>query len=136
MTLCDTGPLYALVDRHETPYHGTCVSALSRVSQPLVTTWPCLAEAMYLACRSGGWVMQRLLWDYIIRDALTIHNLSTGEIQRMRALMEKYSDLPMDLADASLVAAAESLGETTVFTVDSDFHVYRLPDGTAFETVP
>jgi hypothetical protein len=91
---------------------------------------------MYLAGRHGGWAMQRLLWDYLLRDALTIHNLTAGEVQRMRTLMEKYSDLPMDLADASLVAAAESLGETTVFTVDAHFRVYRLPDGAAFAVVP
>ncbi len=50
--------------------------------------------------------------------------------------MEKYSDTPMDLADASLVAVAESLSPRRVFSVDSDFHVYRLQDGTALEVVP
>ena len=49
--------------------------------------------------------------------------------------MEKYKDTPMDLADASLVAAAERLGLTRIFTVDSDFYVYRLADGTALEVV-
>lgn len=53
----------------------------------------------------------------------------------MQTLMEKYKDTPMDLADASLVAAAESLGLTRIFTVDSDFYVYRLADGTALEVV-
>jgi len=50
--------------------------------------------------------------------------------------MEKYSDIPMDLADASLVAAAESLGLRRVFTLDSDFRVYRIGGSTPFEVVP
>jgi predicted nucleic acid-binding protein len=54
----------------------------------------------------------------------------------MRALMEKYADIPMDLADASIVAAAESLNLDTVFTLDSDFHVYRLYDKRPFNVIP
>ena len=52
------------------------------------------------------------------------------------ALMEEYRDTPMDLADASVVAAAESRSLRRVFTVDSDFYVYRLKDGTALEVLP
>ena len=55
---------------------------------------------------------------------------------RMPALMERYRDLPMDLADASLVALAEERRLRQVFTLDADFRVYRLPDGQAFEVLP
>lgn len=54
----------------------------------------------------------------------------------MKVLMEKYSDTPMDLADASLVAAAESQGLHRIFTLDDDFRVYRIKGTTAFEVVP
>jgi hypothetical protein len=54
----------------------------------------------------------------------------------MVALMDKYKDRPMDLADASLVAAAERLGARRIFTLDSDFHIYRLADSSALECVP
>ena len=54
----------------------------------------------------------------------------------MAVLMEKYQDRPMDLADASLVAAAERLGIRQVFTVDGDFQIYRLADGSALASVP
>lgn len=54
----------------------------------------------------------------------------------MAALMEQYRDLPMDLADASLVAAAERLARRQVFTLDRQFYVYRLADGAALEVVP
>jgi hypothetical protein len=51
-------------------------------------------------------------------------------------LMERYSDTPMDLADASLVAAAETLGLRRIFTLDSDFHFYRIGGSAPFEVVP
>ena len=44
----------------------------------------------------------------------------------MRELVAKYKDTPMDLADVLLVAAAEVSGKQHIFTVDSDFVVYRL----------
>jgi predicted nucleic acid-binding protein len=53
----------------------------------------------------------------------------------MAALMEKYRDTPMDLADASLVVVAESHSARRVFTLDRDFYVYRLADGTALEVI-
>ena len=55
---------------------------------------------------------------------------------RLPALMERYRDLPMDLADASLVAIAEERRLSQVFTLDRDFRVYRLPNGAPFELLP
>ena len=54
----------------------------------------------------------------------------------MAALMAKYHDLPMDLADASLMAMAETQGLRRIFTLDRDFHVYRFNDGTSVELFP
>jgi hypothetical protein len=62
--------------------------------------------------------------------------LIVSDVARIRELMRKYQDTPMDLADASLVALAERLGVTRVFTLDSDFFVYGTSRGTAFEVVP
>jgi hypothetical protein len=56
--------------------------------------------------------------------------------ERMPALMERYQNVPMDLADASLVAVAEEQHMHRVFSLDRDFLIYRLPDGAAFEVVP
>jgi len=50
--------------------------------------------------------------------------------------MEKYRDVPMDLADASLVALAEERGLRRIFTLDHDFEVYRINGRLTFETVP
>lgn len=71
MTLCDAGPLFALVDRRQAELHRRCRQALFRLSAPLVTTWPAFTEAMYLAHRSGGWAMQNILWQYV-RETLLI----------------------------------------------------------------
>ena len=66
---------------------------------------------------------------------LVLHDLTRAETHRMAALMAQYQDTPMDLADASLVTVAESLSIRRVFTVDTDFYIYRLVDGSALEVV-
>lgn len=135
MTLCDAGPLIAMVNARDVN-HAPCVGALAGLTHPLVTTWPCFAEAMYLLHREAGYPGQAELWDYVRNNLLSFHVNSDEEIVRMEALMRQYRDRPMDLADASLVAAAESLGQTRVFTVDRDFLIYRLHGTTPFEVVP
>ena len=67
---------------------------------------------------------------------LFLHTLSDAECERMRVLMDTYRDAPMDLADASVVAAAETLNVRRVFTIDSHFYAYRTADGQALEVVP
>ncbi len=91
---------------------------------------------MYLAGRASGWRAQEVLWGWIASGALVLYDLTPRMVTRMPVLMEQYRDLPMDLADASLVALAEELRLRQVFTLDSDFQVYRLPNGAAFELVP
>lgn len=133
MTLCDTGPLVALVDRDD-PYHERCRAALDQM-ETLISTWPCFTEAMHLL-RRGGHRAQDTLWSYWADGLLDLHTATPPEWERMRALMRQYQDAPMDLADDSLVAAAEQLGINRVFTVDSHFRAYRTDDRRAFEVVP
>ncbi len=135
MTLTDAGPLIALVDEGDEA-HAACTNELNRLPPPLVTTWPCVTEAMHLLNNAGGYFAQEVLWGYIGDGLVVIHYSGPQEQARMRQLMAKYKDTPMDLADASLVAAAEVLGIRRIFTVDSDFLVYRLPGKRAFEIVP
>jgi uncharacterized protein len=75
-------------------------------------------------------------WQIWESGALLIHDANLAEHRRMRVLMEKYQDTPMDLADASLVVAAERLGLRRIFTLDSDFYIYRINDKDVFEIVP
>jgi hypothetical protein len=91
---------------------------------------------MYFLAELRGWNAQQVLWQFWERQALLIHDADRHECQRMKELMQKYQDTPMDLADASLVAAAETLTLKQIFTLDSDFYVYRINDRDAFEVIP
>lgn len=136
MTLIDTGLLVALLNRND-PNHNACAEATKTLtSGPLVTTWPCFTEAMYLIYRAGGYAGQEALWRLIEAGRLLLHGLIEAEATRIAELMGKYQDLPMDFADASLIAAAERLNTRRIFTLDRDFYVYRFADGTAVEVVP
>ena len=134
--LTDTGPLVAMVNQ-QTTEHLPVMEALRELPNvPLLTTWPCLTEAMYLLHRDCGHTAQEVLWGYVTDELVLLHDLTTTEQQRMRELMVRYADTPMDLADASLVVVAESLGLRQVFTLDDDFYLYRLADGTTLEVIP
>ncbi|MBI5310659.1 MAG: PIN domain-containing protein [Actinobacteria bacterium] len=135
MTLTDAGPLVALIDAGESD-HERCVEALNDLALPLVTTWPAFTEAMYLLGAAGGQRAQQALWRMLGGGGLELAELDASEVERSARLMQKYADRPMDLADATLVACAESRKLTKVFTLDSDFHVYRLNGGRPFEIVP
>jgi predicted nucleic acid-binding protein len=91
---------------------------------------------MYLLGRYGGFPAQEALWDYVEDSLLLIHVGSDEEAFRIRELMRRYRDTPMDLADASLVAAAEALGALEVFTLDSHFHAYRASGTQPFQVSP
>jgi predicted nucleic acid-binding protein len=91
---------------------------------------------MYLVFQAGGYPAQAELWRWRTAGRLILHDLAGEEMDRMATLMDKYQDRPMDLADASLIAAAGRLGMQRIFTLDSDFHIYRLADGSALECTP
>jgi hypothetical protein len=91
---------------------------------------------MYLVFRAGGFPAQATLWRLRTARRLRLHDLTSAEVDRMSALMETYRDRPMDLADASIVAVAESLGLRRVFALDRDFYIYRLADGSALDVTP
>ena len=135
MTLTDAGPLIALIDAGESD-HQRCREALAELQLPLLTTWPAFTEAMYLLGRSGGWQGQEALWRLVLRKDLKIATPSLQQNRRAAALMEKYADQSMDLADATLVALAEECNLTRIFTLDSDFQIYRIHARRRFQVIP
>ena len=135
MTLVDAGPLVAILDQDERD-HARCVEALATLSSPLLTTWPALTEAMYLLGEADGWRAQEYLWRLVEREDLRVSDLDDETRSRAHVLMEKYRDLPMDLADATLVALAESMNLRRIFTLDGDFRVYRFKGKGEFDIVP
>jgi predicted nucleic acid-binding protein len=127
LILIDTGPLVALFDPAGA-YHERCVQALKSIEEPIGTTTPVLTEAFHLL--SPGSVGSQRLMDFIAEAGLTVWFLDDQTLARAFGLMIKYADAPMDLADASLVVAAESLVLRKVFTIDrKDFATYRIKRG-------
>jgi predicted nucleic acid-binding protein len=133
--LVDAGPLVALLDADDSQ-HRVCVEIAQRLPPtPLLTTWPCFTEAMYLLGEVGGYPYQAVLWQLRTGGRLVLLDLAQEEADTMAVLMAKYRDTPMDLADASLMAIAEHRPLRRLFTLDRDFFIYRLSDGTALEVV-
>lgn len=135
MTLTDAGPLVAIIDADEAD-HAVCMEALDQIVLPLVTTWPAFTEAMYLLGRAAGSRAQSALWLLVQTERLVIADLATSTVKRCAQLMEKYADRPMDLADATLVAFAEERRNQRIFTLDADFHIYRINGRQRFEILP
>jgi predicted nucleic acid-binding protein len=133
--LVDTGPLVALLNRGDKD-HREVVQALAKIKDdPLVSVWPVLVEAMYLL--SPSLQAQRALWEIFETGTVKLLSLDESDFGPMKGLMEKYKDLPMDLADAALVRAAEREGIRRVLTLDRrDFSVYRLARKGVFTLLP
>ena len=121
--LVDTGPLVALLDRSD-PHHKRCVEIFASIEDRLVTVWPVISEAMHLLNFSSQ--AQNALCEMLEKEAPAILPLDQNDIPRIKELMRKYRDLPMDLADAALVRVAERERLRRVFTLDRrDFQIYR-----------
>jgi predicted nucleic acid-binding protein len=134
MTLVDAGPLVAILHLDDRR-HRECIQALRALRPPLGTTWPVVTEAMYLLGFSTE--AQDELWSLIESGRLHLLGLDASDAPRIRALMRKYRDLPMDLADASLVAVGERDGVNKVFTLDRrEFGVYRPAKLGRFSIIP
>jgi predicted nucleic acid-binding protein len=135
VTLTDAGPLIAIIDADESD-HQRGVDVLRHLPRPLVTTWPAFTEAMYLLSRAGGGAGRRALWQLVLTGRLELADLPRPGVERAATLMDKYADRPMDLADATLVALAEIRDERRIFTLDHDFHIYRIHGRRRFEILP
>jgi uncharacterized protein len=132
--LCDTGVLLCLIDRSQ-PQHSAYINAVAQLEKPLITTWACLAEVMYLAYQQGGWQMQRQISKFLLGNLLAIYDIQSSDYDRLFELMEQYQDRPMDLADATLVLTAEKTGENQILTLDSDFLFYRIANQKSFNVI-
>ena len=127
--LVDTGPLVAVIDPVDS-YHTDCMATLQALDrEPMITTWQCFTEAMHFLGRNGRVYLQDRLWDMRSAGLLAIHSTNDQETDRIEALMRQYRGSRMDLADASIIAAAESLSLSRVFTLDRGFFYFQLSDG-------
>lgn len=134
MILVDAGPLVAVVDADD-QHHASCVAALKQLREPLGTVWPALTEAMYLLVDLPK--AQEALWEMLARRAVELLPLELEDVPRIRELMRKYANRPMDLADAALITVAEREDIRKIFTVDrKDFAVYRLRGRVRLTLIP
>lgn len=131
--LVDASALIALLDRGDRN-HEACVAALASLSDPLLTVWPVLTEAMHLLTESPAG--QEALFNMITDDAVGLVNLDDADLKRMKTLMRKYRDLPMDFADAALVRVAERERLSQILTFDRHFRIYALPGRARFVVIP
>lgn len=133
MIAVDAGPIIALFDKSD-DYHDACHKIIKSLRPPLMTTLPVLTETFHLL--NFSWQLQDALWAFIAGGSLTVHNLDPSLLRECRKLMEKYRDLPMDFADATLVAVADKENIRAIFTLDKDFRVYRTKEKKRFKLLP
>jgi hypothetical protein len=130
--LVDAGPLIALVQRTDQD-HATCARVAHTLPAPLATTWPVITEAVHVV---GSRREQDALLAMVERRAVTILPLDSSDVAAIRSVMRKYGPRLMDLADATLVRVAERDGLNRIFTLDSDFRIYRIGRNRPFAVVP
>jgi len=130
--IADTGPLVAFLDRAERN-HAWAVERVRELAAPMLVCEPVLAEAMHLLSRLPK--AQDVLLGLVEQGALQVAFYVAEHIPELRALRRKYADRPMSLADACIVRMAELFERHRIFTLDSDFSVYRKHGREALEMI-
>lgn len=120
--LLDAGPLVAMLNRREM-YHAWSHDQAERLPSPLLSCEAAMAEACFLLSSQTEAVSDAM--DLVARGQIVIPFRLEAESSAVEALMRKYSNVPMSLADACLVRMAELYPQSKVFTLDSDFRIYR-----------
>lgn len=120
--LIDAGPLIASFDKSD-HYHTQSVVFIKNLKGRLFTTWPVITEASHLLGFSIK--AQLALLEWINRGGLHVIEIEHYHLARIIELSEKFKDVPMDLADATLIVAAETNSIKEIATIDSGFYIYR-----------
>ena len=120
--IVDAGPLIALFDKDD-KYHNSVIKFLKTFDGQLITSWPVITEVTHLLSFNVNVQIDFLEW--LKREAITIINLENIHLERIIQLSKKYSDVPMDLADSSLIVIAELTNITDIITIDSDYYIYK-----------
>jgi len=120
--ISDTGPLVAYLSKDDN-YHAWAIEQLEQISFPLLTCEAVITEASFLVYRSTG--SSQIIVEMLQQGLLIIPFVISDEVDAISTLMQKYSNVPMSLADACVVRMAEIYSESEVLTLDSDFYIYR-----------
>lgn len=134
IVLTDTGYWLALANRKD-KHHRRAIEATKAIDAELFITWPVATETCYLISTRLSPVASIHFLE-IIENTASIFELTISHIPRIQQLMKKYQELPMDLADASLVIAAESLEQGDILSTDRrDFNAYRWKNRKPFNNL-
>lgn len=120
--LIDAGPIIALFDRDD-KYHKHVKEFLFNYSDQLVSTWPVITEVSHML--DFNLEVQIDFLEWIRREAIQLVNLEINHIGRLIELTKQYSNVPMDLANGSLLVVSELTGIKNILTIDSDYYIYR-----------
>jgi len=135
MILTDTGFWLALINKRD-KYHQHASVFMSTCNEGLITTWSIMTETCHLLGRDLGVKSQISFLQLIHSGLVKVQDIPISNLQRIETLMVKYADLPMDLADASLVLLAEELGHGRILSTDQrDFNAYRWKNHKPFENL-
>ena len=137
MIIADTGFWLALANRKDR-YHKKAVQYLEGSPELLITTWPVMTETCHLLLHRLGREAQIAFMRSYASEAFEVFDIDNEGKYRNRvlALMIQYADLPMDLADASLVLLAEHLGHGKILSTDlRDFKTYQWKQRKPFENL-
>lgn len=129
-SLIDAGPLIALFDKDD-KHHQAIKGFLKNYRGKLHSTWPVLTEAQHLLDFSLQAQLDCLRW--IEKGAVQLHPFETLVLSDLIQLTEKYHNVPMDLADATLVLLAQQLNIHQIITLDADYYIYRIGRRKSFE---
>jgi len=122
--LIDAGPLVALF--HSGDNHHDKVRAFFYKKQyRLISTLAVFTEVSYFLSVNVN--AQQDFYNWVMQHGVIICDINQHDMPRIAELTKKYSDLPMDFADATLVVAAEKTGIREIISLDKDFDIYRLP---------
>jgi len=132
--LVDTGPIVAVLSAAD-EYHQVCTQQLRLIRGPLLTCWPVITEAAWLL-RTYPRALALLLSSFSAR-LFELAPLDEADLSGIAAILARYKELGIQLADASLVHLANREGIETIFTLDRrDFGILRLARGKKFHLIP
>ena len=135
MVLTDTGFWYAFFNTKD-KHHLQTVHLMQNLDEGLITTWPVITETSYLLEKALGVPTQLRYISALDADCIEISDITKQNLGRIQQLIKKYADLPMDLADASLVILAEELGHGRILSTDQrSFRSYRWKNHKPFQNL-
>lgn len=120
--ILDTSPLVALINKRDT-YHEWTKQKWSMIKPPLLTCEAVITESFFLLRNIHGG--QETIIKFLERKAVIIGFDLEDELIHIQSLLNSYKSVPVSLADACLVRMAELQDSSSVFTLDSDFQIYR-----------